>query len=618
MSRAPQLQEEIVKVYEKQKSLLELQEKTQEITKKEKEQQEIQERVRKIERELELTQNKMQSIEDKAKGILMQLQSEPQFPNTRPPQEAGKKSTETESSEVVGLGSIEPLEEMAERPTETDAESTGKEPSKEMAKPTETDESPEKKQMNNVSEKSQELEWQMCREMESVKKECLHIKVKARINHHLVSEIQHEAQKSIRYLNEALTARKSGKIEKKEVSEKDKKANKQIKDVEAVFKKLQDQEEETNKLVREKMQKIQEEMQKVQKKSQKIAKETEKIKLQVYHTEEMKLLQKILVREKELKEKMENKTENETENETEDKTENETEDKMENETEDETENKTEEKMENETEDEMENELRQSKHFARVEEDLLDAQCKLNLLQKEAQETLIAPSQSLALCCAKSDEWSQIKERLKTMKASLERSEVDENESEKEKKNGLKEKNLIRFNLLQKLIDNINDYKVKIPQLTPKVAPRAIIRIHEQADELQRLLEEIVKSSEEKIELEKKIELEEKIELEKKQTKLATEDLTELHTLLKELRTKLVKFLKKLEKLQENGNMMHEVPEQRITKANEIIKEMQNISKKAKLIEREARAAQQQQWDNYYMKIACLAALRSKDPGTPVS
>ena len=29
-------------------------------------------------------------------------------------------------------------------------------------------------------------------------------------------------------------------------------------------------------------------------------------------------------------------------------------------------------------------------------------------------------------------------------------------------------------------------------------------------------------------------------------------------------------------------------------------------------------AQQKEWDEYYMKIACLAALRSKDPKTPVS
>ena len=31
-----------------------------------------------------------------------------------------------------------------------------------------------------------------------------------------------------------------------------------------------------------------------------------------------------------------------------------------------------------------------------------------------------------------------------------------------------------------------------------------------------------------------------------------------------------------------------------------------------------KAYKETEWDVYYMKIACLAALRSKDPRTPVS
>ena len=31
-----------------------------------------------------------------------------------------------------------------------------------------------------------------------------------------------------------------------------------------------------------------------------------------------------------------------------------------------------------------------------------------------------------------------------------------------------------------------------------------------------------------------------------------------------------------------------------------------------------KAQKETEWDEYYMKIACLAALRSKDPRTPVS
>ena len=45
-------------------------------------------------------------------------------------------------------------------------------------------------------------------------------------------------------------------------------------------------------------------------------------------------------------------------------------------------------------------------------------------------------------------------------------------------------------------------------------------------------------------------------------------------------------------------------------------QMQWIQKQAKIIENQTTKAWD--WDEYCMKIACLAALRSKDPSTPVS
>ena len=45
------------------------------------------------------------------------------------------------------------------------------------------------------------------------------------------------------------------------------------------------------------------------------------------------------------------------------------------------------------------------------------------------------------------------------------------------------------------------------------------------------------------------------------------------------------------------------------------KSLDSLQKEAKELE---QAAQQIEWDKYYMKIACLVALRSKDPSTPVS
>lgn len=42
------------------------------------------------------------------------------------------------------------------------------------------------------------------------------------------------------------------------------------------------------------------------------------------------------------------------------------------------------------------------------------------------------------------------------------------------------------------------------------------------------------------------------------------------------------------------------------------KKTHTLSDKITQVQKEA------EWDKYYMKIACLAALRSKDPTTPVS
>ena len=51
----------------------------------------------------------------------------------------------------------------------------------------------------------------------------------------------------------------------------------------------------------------------------------------------------------------------------------------------------------------------------------------------------------------------------------------------------------------------------------------------------------------------------------------------------------------------------------------IEKQMQKMKQiKDEAEHKQMEQAQQKEWDEYYMKIACLAALRSKDPSTPVS
>ena len=77
-----------------------------------------------------------------------------------------------------------------------------------------------------------------------------------------------------------------------------------------------------------------------------------------------------------------------------------------------------------------------------------------------------------------------------------------------------------------------------------------------------------------------------------------------------------KIQQEMQQLQEQAKKIETTPlmQQRLEQHGEVQKQMKWIQKKAKLIENQATTL----WDEYYMKIACLAALRSKDPSTPVS
>ena len=79
-----------------------------------------------------------------------------------------------------------------------------------------------------------------------------------------------------------------------------------------------------------------------------------------------------------------------------------------------------------------------------------------------------------------------------------------------------------------------------------------------------------------------------------------------------------KIQQEMQKLQEKAKKVerNEIIQQKLEQqlVDDIQTQMESIQEKAKLIENQATKA----WDEYYMKIACLAALRSKDPSTPVS
>ena len=78
-----------------------------------------------------------------------------------------------------------------------------------------------------------------------------------------------------------------------------------------------------------------------------------------------------------------------------------------------------------------------------------------------------------------------------------------------------------------------------------------------------------------------------------------------------IQQEMQKLQEKAKKVERNETMLQKL-DQRYVKY--IQDQMEWIQEKAREIEEQATKA----WDEYYMKIACLAALRSKDPSTPVS
>ena len=84
-------------------------------------------------------------------------------------------------------------------------------------------------------------------------------------------------------------------------------------------------------------------------------------------------------------------------------------------------------------------------------------------------------------------------------------------------------------------------------------------------------------------------------------------------------TKSIKQQKfRLQQIQERMQQIKEIKEEAKEIQSEARKKevaLDSLQQKAKQVEQQA---QQKEWDEYYMMIACLAALRSKDPKTPVS
>ena len=86
------------------------------------------------------------------------------------------------------------------------------------------------------------------------------------------------------------------------------------------------------------------------------------------------------------------------------------------------------------------------------------------------------------------------------------------------------------------------------------------------------------------------------------------DETELTSLLSDINDKLIEQTKEKE-----GTTLPDLDEFPAQKTKEHT--IEDIQEKAEKLKKKALETE---WDKYYMKLACLAALRSKEPRTPVS
>ena len=90
----------------------------------------------------------------------------------------------------------------------------------------------------------------------------------------------------------------------------------------------------------------------------------------------------------------------------------------------------------------------------------------------------------------------------------------------------------------------------------------------------------------------------------------------LHAQMQTEMQKIQKILEEGQKELEKEQKKIEQEPQTHTKCRK--EHVQWIQEQIKVVQRQAKMAERRQWDEYYMKIACLAARRSKDPSTPVS
>ena len=179
-------------------------------------------------------------------------------------------------------------------------------------------------------------------------------------------------------------------------------------------------------------------------------------------------------------------------------------------------------------------------------------------------------------------------------------------------------------------DIIEEIKKKLDTFeSERMIPKELTKLEDLEKELEQI-KEIKKKKEEFIDKSLRIKYRQlKVKAEKIKHKDGVPDDEKGKSWLSDIRRELTKAEEKLNHLKQleeidfesllssikdikNKLIKHKNNKTKVTEEDKDIKEIQETAKKQK------QKLPESDWDKYYMKIACLAALRSKDPRTPVS
>ena len=199
---------------------------------------------------------------------------------------------------------------------------------------------------------------------------------------------------------------------------------------------------------------------------------------------------------------------------------------------------------------------------------------------------------------------------------------------------LKTTDMLKKQVKQKLLDEIKEVKTKMGNVITEMDTLKVEKDNEMKSETLLQIEkikikgdQIVKIAEDAFKKTDKKGVKEQLDIIKSETK-KVEDQIQVQLQIQVQMQAQIQFAQQVkedaEKIKSEANTLKEnvninlagSDEQIITNALKIKKDMLEIQQRAKNLKQQTK--KKWEWDEYYMKIACLAALRSKEPRTPVS